>query len=82
MKTTTISSKRNGNVLETDYQKNVERNLGARRMEKVISAKTYTDFENKKLSGTATKTKNIYKNGELVKTKTKVLPQSRLAKLI
>ena len=36
MKTTTISSKRNGNVLETDYQKKVERSLGARRMEKVI----------------------------------------------
>lgn len=82
MKTISNTPRREGNVLVNDYQKKVERNFGARKMEKVINAKTYTDFENKKLSGTATKTKNIYKNGELVKTKTKVLPQSRLAKLI
>lgn len=82
MKTTKITSERVGNVLNTAINKNTTRSFGSRKMEKIIDAKLSTDFENKKLSGTATKTKNIYKNGELVKTKTKVLPQSRLAKLI
>lgn len=82
MKSKAISrtSSRDGNVIRNSYRKAVVKNSGSRVVKKITKVDSDIDNENKEFWGKGTQTKNVYKKGVLVKTKTKTISANKIAR--
>lgn len=77
MKLITRTSNRQGPVIIDTYNKQVTRNYGDRKVVKTVNSQTDTDLYNKTSQSSGTKTKQVYKGGQLTKTKVTALKSPR-----
>lgn len=80
MKSKFISRKssRQGNSLINSFAKSVVKGGPAKKKVKTMSYTTTTDYGNKKLTGSGTIKKKVYKKGVLVKNKTKKMTMGKM----
>ena len=73
---------RTPNALTRKYMSaTVKNNRNGRVVKKLTKANTITDYESQKFSGSGVRTKKVFKNGVLVREKTRKLSNRRLVNL-